>query len=160
MAAVLGTVIAFGLGEPGSDQHAAALKMLGEAYAKDNGTTLERVETRVSATVTAANMAQSTERLRKALSLGLVGKDQSFKTLTLDELEGAVAFKMANGKPPAEAVAGLLEPGLVLVEATWKFPRSPPVTSLAVFTNQGELVFDSLLSFPAMPESMLFPKHL
>lgn len=157
--AVVGGVLVIRSATGPSNLYTAVLKTLGEAYVGDFGTKLTAVESRVTATVDGTNRAEQIALLRKALALGCVARDESFRSLPLDGVAQAFAFKMRDDKTPAEHVERIVEPGHVIVHASWRFAASPAVTSIAVFTKDGLLVFDSLLSFPAVPESVLFPRH-
>ena len=161
---VAGAVVAMALGiasaAAGTDnEHVALLRPLGAAYAEDYGTVLTDVTRTATTTVTADNKAELTERLQKALVMGVIGRDRSFRALALESLEGALKFRMAGDLSPAESVTRLLEQDFIVAEMSWRFSKSPAVTSFAVFSKEGELLFDTLLSLPAMPEALLFPRH-
>jgi hypothetical protein len=151
--------VALGLpGEPeaGPAGDTAALEALGQAYATAWGLGFVKVETSRTATV-AADHAKYTDELEKALAIGYAPEEGVFLAVPLATLKDVLKIEMAGNRTPAEVVKAIAIPGNRVVNATWYFAGSKPVTSSAVFSPGGEVLFDTLLFLPVLKGPVLEP---
>lgn len=140
------------------ETYTAELEALGMVYAKYVRVTLTKVETTIEGKVSGDGIKWA-ERLEQVLAIGYAPGDGAFYAITFDELKDIMAVEMAGQRTPAEVVKAVMAPEHIVVRAIWQFARAEPVTSYAVFTLNGEPLFDTLLSMPAIHGPVFAPDH-
>ena len=156
-------VSVLGIGVPvrgqGVDARAAALTVIGEAYAKSYGLTWTRVDVAAPVTVAPDTTAAWAIRLKAALAVGYTRGVGAFEAVPLTGLKDLAKLEMSGRRTPEQVVEAVAQPGTVVTRTTWRFGAAPPVETYTVFSAAGEPLFDTLLSLPVIPGPLLDPKH-
>lgn len=124
------------------------LRPLGEAYAGHYALTLRRVS--LGAPEPIVDAAAAAARLEDALRIAYLPTPGVLLTFAAADAAEVMRIEMAGGRSPAEVVRDVAAQGNVLVPVLWEFAEGEPAHGYAVFTAENELLFESLLSMPAV----------
>ena len=133
----------------GDDPRQAALEALGKAYAQDAQASFGGVDLGAAVTV-GAHPGGWPSKLRERMAVGYAPRAGEFRAIPFAKFGDLLKIEMAGEASPETIPTTILEPGCVVVDVTWRMGSAPPVRSLAVFSPEGQPLFDTLISLPLL----------
>lgn len=140
------------------DPKLQALQELGGIYAKQAKLSLVKVEMTILGKVANDSTAWA-KQLKEALAVGYAPGEGRFVSVAFADVKPFMKVRMVSGRSPEETVGQVLIPGNVIAQTTWHFAGIDPVKSYALFSPQGELLFDTLLSMPLVRGRLFWTGH-
>ena len=140
-----------------STDYQSQLEALGRAYAQTWGLTLIKLQAVPAGTISTRNQQKLAEELQQALLVGYAPRKGTFLVLPYSQLSGVMKVTMAGGRNPLEVVKELIVPGTRIVGAEWDFSGAEHIESVAIFSANGDLSFDTLLFLPVIQGPLLEP---
>lgn len=144
-------------GAAASTDYQSQLEALGRAYAQTWGLTLIKVQAVPAGAISASDQQKLAEELQQALLVGYAPRKGTFLVLPYSQLSGVMKVTMAGGRSPSEVVKALIVPGTRIVGAEWDFSGAEHIESVAIFSANGDLSFDTLLFLPVIQGPLLEP---
>jgi hypothetical protein len=145
-------------GQSPADSHLTTLKLLGEAYARDQELSLVAVELAAPAIIQ-SDVARWTADLELGLAVGYMPVGGKFRVIPWAQIRQFMSIEMARGRSLPDVVRAVALPGNIVRRVTWRFAGEDSVMSSAVFAPAGPLLFDTLLSLPVITGPVFASRH-